>query len=107
MDYKLQLYKTLQSQIEEATKLKQPITKFVRQQIRLLEDMHDEFVSSTLKKDKSLTNNLNFAQIQIKQLQAISALCKKIGLPTEKYDKKIHTIRVNILGEDLANEHFN
>lgn len=83
------LYIQLQQQVEKAQKLNQPIDNFVKQQIKLLEETHDEFVSSALSKNKDLESDLSFTEIRIKQLQAIASLCKKIGLSTEKFVQKI------------------
>lgn len=100
------LYIQLQQQVEKAQKLNQPIDSFVKQQIKLLEETHDEFVSSALAKNKDLETDLGFTEIRIKQLQAIVSLCKKIGLPTEKYDNQIHEIRIKNLGVDFVNERY-
>lgn len=100
------LYIQLQNQVENAQKLKQPIDQFVKQQIKLLEKTHDEFVSSALSKNADIENDLRFTDVCIKQLQAIASLCKKIGLPTEKYDNKIREIRIRNLGVDFVNERY-
>ena len=100
------LYTQLQQQVEKAQKLNQPIDSFVKQQIKLLEETHDEFVSSALAKNKDLETDLGFTEIRIKQLQAIVSLCKKIGLPTEKYDNQIREIRIKNLGIDFVNERY-
>ena len=100
------LYIQLQQQVEKAQKLNQPIDSFVKQQIKLLEETHDEFVSSALAKNKDIETDLGFTEIRIKQLQAIVSLCKKIGLPTEKYDNQIREIRIKNLGVDFVNERY-
>ena len=99
-------YIQLQQQVERAEKLKQPIDSYVRQQIKLLEETHDEFVSSALSNNKNIENSISFAEVRIKQLQAIASLCKKIGLPTEKYDKQIREIRIKHLGVDIVKEYY-
>ena len=100
------LYIKLQKQVEIAQKLNQPIDNLVKQQIQLLEKVHDEFVSSTLAKNKDLEFNLDFAGTRIKQLQAIASLCKKIGLPTDKYENQIREIRIQTLGVDFVKKHY-
>ena len=100
------LYIQLQRQVEKAQKANQPIEELVRQQIKLLENTHDEFVFSALAKNKDLETDLGFTEIRIKQLQAIVSLCKKIGLPTEKYDNQIREIRIKNLGVDFVNERY-
>ena len=100
------LYVELQQQVENAQKLNQPIDNFVKQQIKLLEETHDNFVSSALTKNKDLESDLGFTEVRIKQLQAIASLCKKIGLSTEKYDNQIREIRIKNLGVDFVKERY-
>lgn len=100
------LYTELQQQVEKAQKLNNPIDIFVKKQIKLLEEVHDDFVSSAMAKNKDIESDLSFTEVRIKQLQAIASLCKKIGLPTEKYDNKIREIRIKNLGVDFVNERY-
>ena len=99
-------YIKLQQQVERAERLNQPIADLVKQQIKLLEETHDDFVKSALSKNKDLESNLEFSGVRIKQLQAIASLCRKIGLPTEKYDNQIREIRIRNLGVDFVNEYY-
>lgn len=92
------LFLQIQKQIDNAQKLNKPINDLVKQQIDLLEKAHDDFVNAAKEKNITSQNNLNFAKLQIKQLSAISYLCKKIGLPTDKYDEKIVQIQKDNLG---------
>ena len=100
------IFNQLEAQITEAKKLNKPFDSYVKQQIKLLEKVHDDFVSSSTKKDKDVIYNLDFVNVQIKQLQAISSLCRKIGLPTDKYDNKIREIRINNLGAEFVKERY-
>ena len=100
------LYNQLETQIIEAKKSNKPFESFVKQQIKLLENVHDDFVSSSISKDANIQENIHFANMQIKQLQAIASLCQKIGLSTEKYDNKIREIRIRHLGVDFVKEHY-
>ena len=92
------LFLQIQKQIDMAEQFKKPIDGLVKQQIDLLEKAHDDFVNAAKEKNITSQNNLNFAKLQIKQLSAISSLCKKIGLPTDKYDEKIVQIQKDNLG---------
>ena len=92
------IFLQIQSKIDDAEKLKKPVDGLIKQQISLLENAHDDFVKATLEKNYKAKDSLDFAQAQIKQLQAIKLLCQKIGLSTEKYDKKINEIRKYHLG---------
>jgi len=100
------IFQQLQEQVNKANKLNKPIEPYVKQQITLLEEVHDNFVQGALTKNKDLADDLNFAEVQIKQLQAIASLCKKIGLSTEKYDNKIREIRIQHLGADFVAQHY-
>lgn len=88
----------LQKQIDDAEKLKRPIKALVKQQIDLLEKANDDFVNAANEKNITIENNINFAELQIKQLRAISALCKKIGISNDKYEEKITQIQKECLG---------
>lgn len=101
-----ELFMQLQKQVERAEKLNQPIENLVKQQISLLEEVHDTFVKKAIRSNKHIKNDLGFAEIQIKQLQAISSLCKKIGLSTDKYEKKIHELRIFHLGADFTHQQY-
>jgi len=99
------IYHQLECQIQEAQKLNKPFDSFVKQQIKILEEVHDDFVSSTSSANNTRQSIIDNASIQIKQLQVIASLCKKIGLSTEKYDNKIREIRIRDLGADFVKEH--
>lgn len=109
MDNKIahKVYLQLQQKVETAQKLNKPVDDYIKQQIKLLEEVHDGFEKNALEKNADLVNDLGFAEIRIKQLQAISSLCKKIGLPTNKYEAKIREIRVYHLGADFVKERYN
>ena len=85
--------------VMEAEKLKQPIDSLVREQIRIMEAHHDEFVRQA---DEQGIDNLSRAKIEIKLYNNIKTWAKKIGIPTEKYDEAIYNIRAKFLGEDAA-----
>lgn len=92
------LFLQLQKQIDNAEQFKKPIDGFVKQQIDLLEKAHDYFVKTANERNITSQNNLSFAEMQINQLQSIISLCKKIGLPTDKYEEKITQIQKDHLG---------
>ena len=100
------MYFKLEEQIKQAQKQGLPIEKYVQQQIKLLEEVHDDFVAQGVKKIKALSDEVDFDETKIKQLQAIASLCKKIGLPTEKYEKQIFDIRANRFGAEFVRKNF-
>ena len=100
------VYNQLEKQILEAQKSHKPIDSYVKKQIEILEEVHDDYIASATLKRPDIQDNINFANVQIKQLQAIASLCKKIGLSTEKYDNKIKEIRMRYLGADFVKERY-
>lgn len=99
------IFLQIQKQIDIAEQFKKPIDGLVKQQIDLLEKAYDDFVKTAKEKNITSENSLDFAKLQIKQLSAISSLCKKIGLPTKKYEDKITKIQKEHLG--VWFEHIN
>lgn len=100
------IYHQLECKIQEAQKLNKPFDSYVKQQIKLLEEVHDNFVKSSSSENNTRETVIDIAGTQIKQLQVIAALCKKIGLPTEKYENKIREIRIRDLGADFVKERY-
>ncbi len=91
-------FMALQRQIEEAQKLNKPIDGYVKQQIKLLKDAHDEFVKTAQEQGFELTNP-NVSEIEIQQISAMKQLAQKIGLPVKEYDEMIKKIRIRVFGE--------
>ena len=77
-------------QVIEAEKLNKPIEHLVKEQIKIMELHHDEFVK---KANKLGIDNLARAQEEIKIYSMIKSWAKKINLPTQKYDDAMNTIR--------------
>lgn len=80
----------IMQQVIAAQKSNKPIDNLVKQQIKVMEEHHDEFV-------KEATNagidNLERAKIEIRLYANIKAWANKIGLPTDKYDNAIREIQ--------------
>ena len=90
-------------QVMEAEKLRQPIEGLVREQIRIMESHHDEFVKQAT--DEGI-DNLSRAKIEISLYNNIRVWANKIGLSTEKYDNAIREIRVKFLGEHDTKKYY-
>lgn len=90
-------------QVIAAEKEKKPITHLVREQIKIMEAHHDEFVRQA---EKEGIDNIERAKVEIKLYSMIKAWANKIGLPTDKYDNAIHDIRAKFLGEDAVKKYF-
>ena len=80
----------IMQQVLAAQKANKPIDGLVRQQIKVMEEHHDEFVKEAVELG---IDNLERAKIEIKLYANIKAWAKKIGLPTDKYDNAIHEIQ--------------
>jgi hypothetical protein len=66
--YRLERLNDLQRQIEQAEKAGQPVAEYVREQIIILEQRHDEFVKETESHGISILTSLDYVKILIKQL---------------------------------------
>lgn len=95
----------LQQRIEKAEIENKPIHGMVRQQIKILEDAHDEFIKNAQKDGYSL-NNPKVGEIEVRQYSAMRELAQKIGLPVDKYDKMIKDVRIRIFGEENYKRFF-
>jgi ferritin-like metal-binding protein YciE len=80
----------IMQQVLAAQKANKPIDGLVRQQIKVMEEHHDEFVKEAVELG---IDNLERAKIEIKLYANIKAWAKKIGLPTDKYDNAIYEIQ--------------
>jgi ferritin-like metal-binding protein YciE len=80
----------IMQQVLAAQKANKPIDGLVKQQIKVMEEHHDEFVKEAVELG---IDNLERAKIEIKLYANIKAWAKKIGLPTEKYDNAILEIQ--------------
>lgn len=96
------LFSDLQGQIEAARLANKPVDNYIKQQLSLLEEAHDVFVkeASTAVKDAQLS--VQVGEVEIKQYSAMKQLATQIGIPTEKYDLAIKSIRTRLLGKEAA-----
>ena len=92
-------FNNLQKKIDLAVKENRPIDSYVKKQIEILEQSHDEFVLRAQAEGYDLRNP-NVAEIELEQYSAMKALAARIGLPVEKYDETIKQIQIRVLGED-------
>jgi hypothetical protein len=99
------LFNIIQKQVEAAEKAGQPIKTFVKQQIELLRNSHDEFIKTVQEQGYDLKNP-RVGDIEIQQYTAMKQLAKKIGLPVDEYDMLIKTVRIRIFGEENYKRFF-
>ena len=92
-------FNSLQKKIDLAVKENRPIDSYVKKQIEILEQSHDEFVLKAQAEGYDLANP-SVAEIELQQYSAMKALAKKIGAPVDKYDEVMKQIQIRVLGED-------
>ena len=95
----------LQKKIERAEKEKKPIDNYVKKQIQLLMESHDEFIQTAQQKGYDL-NNPQVGEIEVQQISAMKSLAQKIGLPVEEYDEMIKNVQIRIFGEENYKRFF-
>lgn len=98
-------YNKLEKKIQIAIKENKPIKNLVEQQIKLLQEAHDEFVSTAKIKGYSM-QCIQVGEIEIQQFSAMKALAQKIGLPVEEYDELIKNVKIRVFGEDNYKKFF-
>lgn len=98
-------FNRLQQKIEIAEKQNKPIKDLVEQQIKLLSEVHDEFIADAKLKGYDMTNQ-RLGEIEVRQYQAMKQLAQKIGLPVEEYDEYIKKVRIRIFGEENYKRFF-
>ena len=97
------LFNQLQKKIDLAVKDNRPIDSYVKKQIELLEQSHDEFVLQAQAQGYDLANP-SVAEIELQQYSAMKALAKRIGAPVDKYDDVMKQIQIRVLGEEGYNQ---
>ena len=98
-------FKELEYEIEKAKLENRPIVPYVIEQITILEQSLNEFISKALKKGYK-RNDIRIGEIEVKQYMIMSDLASKIGLSTDKYKERIKQAQIRVLGEDVYNAHF-
>lgn len=93
--------KQLVRQIHEAESQGRSIDGLVKEHIRLLEDFHNVF----LRKSGYLPP-LDRVSGEIQIVSNLKAWSKKIGLPTEEYDKQIFELRCRIFAPEAVKKLF-
>lgn len=100
-----QFFNRLQQQIEKAELENKPIQGMVKQQIKLLQQAHDEFVS-TAKREGYDMRNPQVGEIEVRQYSAMKQLAQKIGLPVDEYDNLIKQVKIRVFGEENYKRFF-
>ena len=105
MNKSTELFNLIQKKMEKAIADNKPIDHYVKKQIQLLQEAHDEFISTA--KFKCFDMQIpQVGEIEIQQLSAMKALAQKIGLPVEEYDELIKNVKIRILGEENYKKFF-
>ena len=99
-------FNRLQQQVEKAELENKPIQGLVKQQIKLLQEAHDEFISTAKNKGYDIIKNPQVGEIEIRQYSAMKQLAQKIGLPVEEYDELIKQVKIRVFGEENYKRFF-
>ncbi len=91
----------LEHKIKQAQTQGKPINKYVMRQIEILQNAIDVFMKQMIKENR--LEDVQVAEIEIRQYAMMKELAKKINEPTKKYDDKIKEIRIRLIGEDNYN----
>ncbi|MGN0031036.1 MAG: hypothetical protein ACI37Q_03680 [Candidatus Gastranaerophilaceae bacterium] len=98
-------FNRLQLKIEQAQADNKPFLHYVKRQLELLEEAHDEFVAKAQKEGFDI-NAPKVGEIEVQQYSAMRALAEKWGLPSEKYDNLIKNVQIRIFGKENYENFF-
>ena len=98
-------FNRLQQQVEKAESENKPIQGLVRQQIKLLQEAHDEFIYTAKNRGYDMRNP-QVGEIEVRQYSAMKQLAQKIGLPVEEYDELIKNVKIRVFGEENYKRFF-
>lgn len=80
------------------------INRFVLREIEILQNTLDTFLKQMDAAGRK--NDIQIAEIEIRQYAAMRQLAQKIGAPTEKYDDLIRQVKIRIFGEENYENFF-
>ena len=98
-------FNQLQKLVEKAELENRPIAEYVKKQIQVLQNSHDEFVKMAKAEGYDMDSQ-RVGDIRVRQYAAMRQLAKKIGLPVDKYDEVIKEIRIKMFGEENYKRFF-
>ena len=104
-NFNQEFFNNLQKKIDLAQQENRPIDSYVRKQIELLKESHDEFMYQAKEAGHDL-NSPQVGEIEVEQFSAMKALAQKIGLPIEEYDEMIKKVQIRVLGEENYKRFF-
>lgn len=105
MNNSTELFNQIQKRIEQALAENKPIDHYVKKQIKLLQEAHDEFISTAKIKGYNMQSP-QVGEIEIQQFSAMKALAQKIGLPVQEYDELIKNVKIRVFGEENYKKFF-
>ena len=100
-----QFFEMLETKIKKAVAENRPIDDYVKKQIDLLKESHDEFISVAKKQGHDI-NSPQVGEIEVQQYSAMKSLAQKIGLPVEEYDELIKKVKIRVFGEENYKRFF-
>lgn len=90
--------RTLEQKIKTAQAAGENIDKYVLRQIEILQHSIDGFLEQMEKENR--LNDVQVAQIEIRQYSVMKELAEKINHPAQKYDELIKKVQCRIFGEE-------
>ena len=89
----------LEYRIKQAQENNEPIDSYVKREIEWLEKQLDKFLVQMKEQGRDIENDIDIAEMEIRQYATMRNLAQKIGLPAELYDTKIKQVQIRIFGE--------
>ncbi|MBP3924183.1 hypothetical protein J6E39_02965 [bacterium] len=96
----------LEYRIEEALQNNKPIDKYILQEIQWLKNQLEIFLEQSTAKGNDIDNDVNIAEIKIRQYAKMKQLAQKANLPVAEYDEKIKQVQITIFGEEGYKQFF-
>ncbi len=94
----------LENQIKQAELDGRSITPYILKEIEILQHSIDKFMLQM--KEQGRENDIQVAEIEIRQYSLMRSLAQKINKPVDKYDELIKNVKIRIFGEENYNSFF-
>ena len=95
----------LETKIQQAQAQNLPVDTYVLKQIEILQNSLDSFLEEM--EENNALEDIQTAEIEIRQYAMMRKLAQKINAPTQKYDDLIKAVKTRIFGEENYENFFN
>lgn len=99
MSIETELFNKLEEQYKTETSL-QKKQEFVKEQIKILQNVQKQFIEQVKQKDLSL-DSYNVLEMIMNQYKGMKQLSEKVGFNTDIYDKNIEQIKYKMFGRKV------